>query len=278
MISASRRSLARANAAAGLLLLVVGGLVTSTSSGLAVPDWPLSFGGYFPRMAGGVLFEHGHRVFAGLVATAILAMAVLTEREETRPGARALARLTAAGVLLQALLGGAAVLLKLPVAVSAAHATLGQTVFVLLILLAESVGEEPAALGRPAGALPAIGLAAVLVVWLQLVLGAVLRHGGAGLRWHALGALAASAMCAWFAGAVVVERREPSLREPAVAALVLLGAQLLLGASTAGLRLLPDPRSDARMVAVATIHLAVGALLLAALSLLAFRIWRGRSP
>ncbi|OYV64687.1 MAG: hypothetical protein B7Z72_12945, partial [Gemmatimonadetes bacterium 21-71-4] len=42
------------------ILIFVGGLVTSTGSALAVPDWPLSFGTLFPRMTGGVLFEHGH--------------------------------------------------------------------------------------------------------------------------------------------------------------------------------------------------------------------------
>ena len=52
---------------ATLFLIVAGGLVTSTGSGLAVPDWPLANGQVFPKMEGGVLFEHGHR----MVATAI---------------------------------------------------------------------------------------------------------------------------------------------------------------------------------------------------------------
>ena len=49
-------------ACATLGLIFVGGLVTSTGSGLAVPDWPLSFGQVFPPMVGGVLYEHGHRL------------------------------------------------------------------------------------------------------------------------------------------------------------------------------------------------------------------------
>src|SRR5207245_3321951 len=56
--------LAVLTAAATFLLLFVGGLVTSTGSGLAVPDWPLSFGRFFPPMIGGVLFGHGHRMRA----------------------------------------------------------------------------------------------------------------------------------------------------------------------------------------------------------------------
>jgi heme A synthase len=50
-----------------LTLIFVGGLVTSTGSGLAVPDWPLSFGQFFPRMVGGVFYEHGHRMVAATV-------------------------------------------------------------------------------------------------------------------------------------------------------------------------------------------------------------------
>lgn len=51
------------------LLLVAGGLVTSNNAGLAVPDWPTSFGSFYkmPRMVGGVKFEHGHRMIAELV-------------------------------------------------------------------------------------------------------------------------------------------------------------------------------------------------------------------
>ncbi|MBK9430827.1 MAG: COX15/CtaA family protein [Elusimicrobia bacterium] len=52
---------ALALAAATLLLVGLGGLVTSTHSGLTVPDWPLSYGRLMPRLVGGILFEHGHR-------------------------------------------------------------------------------------------------------------------------------------------------------------------------------------------------------------------------
>src|SRR5436309_6777099 len=66
--------LAVATAGATLVLLFLGGLVTSTGSGLAVPDWPLSVGQAFPPMVGGVLFEHGPRPAAPPVGcpTAVL--------------------------------------------------------------------------------------------------------------------------------------------------------------------------------------------------------------
>ena len=77
-------------ASATFLLIIAGGLVTSTGSGLAVPDWPLSYGQVFPRMEGGVLFEHGHRMIASAVGVLVVALAIWTSRVETRAWVRRL--------------------------------------------------------------------------------------------------------------------------------------------------------------------------------------------
>jgi len=66
-------------AACTFILLLAGALVTSTGSSLAVPDWPLSFGKFFPEMKGGVLFEHGHRMIAGTVTLLTLGLAIYTQ-------------------------------------------------------------------------------------------------------------------------------------------------------------------------------------------------------
>jgi len=58
-------------------LLIAGGMVTSTDSGLAVPDWPLAYGMLFPPMVGGIFYEHGHRLVAATVGLLILVLAVL---------------------------------------------------------------------------------------------------------------------------------------------------------------------------------------------------------
>src|SRR5712691_909813 len=86
-------------ATATFLLLFVGGLVTSTGSGLAVPDWPLSFGRFFPPMVGGVLFEHGHR----MAATLVLAWSIVVR--DPRPSVRALGLLAPLAVVVQDVLG-----------------------------------------------------------------------------------------------------------------------------------------------------------------------------
>lgn len=148
-----RRVLAPLNAAAALLLLTADGMVTSTDSGLAVPDWPLSYGQRLPRMTGGVFFEHGHRMIAAGVGLLILVMAAVTQWEEPRPGVRRLAWATVLLVILQGVPGGVTVFYGLPVIISAAHAVLGQTLFCLLIAMAELVNERPGSAVKPAGGL-----------------------------------------------------------------------------------------------------------------------------
>ena len=61
---ASLHRYARITARATWLLLIAGSLATSTDSGLSVPDWPLSYGTWFPPMVGGIVYEHGHRMLA----------------------------------------------------------------------------------------------------------------------------------------------------------------------------------------------------------------------
>jgi cytochrome c oxidase assembly protein subunit 15 len=279
-VAPGRRTLGQVNAAAAVFLLVAGGMVTSTSSGMAVPDWPLSYGRWLPAMTGGVFYEHGHRVVASGVGLLILIMAFWTQFDEARPGVRRLAWWTLLAVSLQGVLGGVTVFLNLPVAVSAAHATLGQTVFCLLVIMADLLGDGAAAAAgeRPAGRLRALGALAVAALWCQLVLGAVLRHGGASsVVWHLLGA-AAAAGAAGALGAAALARPEAALRRPAAGLLLLLAAQLALGLATLDFRTVPSPRMDPAMIFVATTHLAVGALLLGTAVLLTFRLFRLVDP
>jgi len=94
------------------LLLCAGALVTGTGSGLAVPDWPLSFGKFFPEMVGGVLFEHGHRMVAGTVGIVTFIFTLTLWVKEKRSWVRTLGFLAFGTVILQALLGGITVLLN----------------------------------------------------------------------------------------------------------------------------------------------------------------------
>ena len=176
---------AKATAAATFLLLMAGASVTSTGSGLAVPDWPLSYGKLFPRMTGGVLFEHGHRMIAGVVAVAMLVLCVWAWRAEPRPWARRIAYVAFALVVFQAVLGGLTVLLLLPPAISVAHAGTAMLVFALVVSFAVVtsrawVAAPPGVSPKASRLAPWTALAAGLV-YAQILIGAVMRHMGAGL-------------------------------------------------------------------------------------------------
>jgi cytochrome c oxidase assembly protein subunit 15 len=173
------------------LLLVAGALVTSTESGLAVPDWPLSYGRLMPPMVGGILYEHGHRLVAAAVSTLVgLELGALLLFLE---GKRAVKRIAAAAfgaILLQAVLGGLTVLFLLPPAISSAHAALAEIVFALTAVVALMCSKtwtdlkDPSSCSSDAAVLSSAfrwTLAATAAIYAQIVLGAVMRHTGAGL-------------------------------------------------------------------------------------------------
>ena len=178
-----RHRFAVTTVAATLVLIFVGGLVTSTGSGLSVPDWPLSYGMLMPPMVGGVFYEHGHRLVASLVGFLTLVLAVWTARAEARKGVRRLAWAALAAVVIQGGLGGLTVIYLLPTPVSVAHACLAQTFFCLVIALSYVTSRE----GRVAEPTPDVAglreaaMTATAIVYVQLMIGAVMRHMGAGL-------------------------------------------------------------------------------------------------
>lgn len=167
------------------LLIIAGGLVTSTDSGLAVPDWPLSYGQLMPPMVGGIFYEHGHRMVATFVGFLSTVLAIWLWRREERKWVRVLGFAALLTVITQGILGGITVLYLLPVWVSTMHATLAQSFFSLTIVLAIVTSpswkaHSPADIGRLTRT-HTLALLATGAVLLQLVLGAVMRHSGSGL-------------------------------------------------------------------------------------------------
>lgn len=169
------------------LLIVVGSLVTTTNSGLAVPDWPLSFGQFFPEMKGGVLFEHGHRMVAGTVGIMMTVLAIWVWLVEKRRWLKMLALTAWFAVVAQAILGGITVLNQLPVSVSVSHAGLAMLYFGLTAFIAMATDpswdtmRERMSQKSPAAALTKFTVAAVVVVYIQILFGAIMRHMGAGM-------------------------------------------------------------------------------------------------
>src|SRR5215831_16766054 len=124
-----------------LILIFAGGLVTSTGSGLSVPDWPNTYGWFmfaFPldKMVGGIFYEHGHRLIASTVGVFIVILAAWLWRAEPRPWVRRLGFIALGAVIAQGVLGGITVLWYLPASISIAHASLAQIVFCLTVSIA----------------------------------------------------------------------------------------------------------------------------------------------
>lgn len=267
-------------AGATFLLLIAGGIVHATDSGLACPDWPQCFGSFFPPMVGKVFFEHGHRLFATLVGCLTIAQLVLVFR--SRPAGHPARKLAAGALVLviwQGVLGGMTVKMQLPDAVSTAHLATSMLFFSLLILIAFRT--RPAAADAPLapGLRRAIGATAILV-YLQIVLGALVRHTDSGLActtlplcgdavlplgadWrlvlhavHRVGALVVSAavIAVSLRALAVAGDRSRLVRRLALVAPGLVVVQVALGVMSV---------LSALEVVTVTAHLAGGALLLA---------------
>lgn len=168
-----------------LFLIFAGGMVTSTGSGLAVPDWPLSYGSLFPPMIGGVFYEHGHRMIATLVGFLTLWQAIWIKIKEDRKWLRVLGGAALLMVILQGVLGGITVLTYLPTPISVMHAVLAQTFFIVTVVIAYSLSyerEQKQYLTKKANAsFVKMSLIFVLMIYIQLILGAIMRHTGSGL-------------------------------------------------------------------------------------------------
>ena len=191
MYNRSLHLFAVVTAAATFLLIFVGGLVTSTGSGLSVPDWPTTYGQNmftYPidQWVGGIKYEHGHRLFASLVGFLTVILTVWVMLKEERKWVRWLTYFSLAAVIIQGILGGLTVLFLLPTAISVSHGMLAQSFFCVISTIAlvtsrwwregtESIPSEST------NVLQYLSLAAVAMVFIQLAFGAILRHTYSGL-------------------------------------------------------------------------------------------------
>jgi hypothetical protein len=220
-------------AAATFLLLAVGGLVTSHAAGLAVVDWPNSFGYnmfLYPlaRMTGGIYFEHAHRLFGSLVGVTVLALALHLQRSEPRAWVRRLAWLALGMVVVQGVLGGLRVTGRFTLSTSPAdvapslalaivHGVLGQLFFAVTVGLAVATSTTWRSERQPAERASATAdrqLSAILigVVFVQLVLGALQRPERLGDEHGRLSAAARAAGRP--TGAASPHRRAAERRSP----------------------------------------------------------------
>ena len=283
------------------VLIFAGGLVTSTGSGLSVPDWPNTYGHFmftFPldKMVGGIRFEHSHRLIASTVGFLILVLAVWLWRAEPRAWVRRLGYIALAAVITQGILGGITVLWYLPEPISIAHASLAQIVFCLTtaIALVTSRGwtHRTTALPSDDDVLRKLTIVTTGWIYVQVLIGATMRHTDAGLaipdfplafghlippHWdpkiaihfaHRVGALVTSLLIVATAGHVFYHHRgRGELVRPVVLLLALLTAQVTLGAYTV---------LTEKHYIINSLHVVTGAGVLVTSLVLALRAHRSR--
>jgi cytochrome c oxidase assembly protein subunit 15 len=285
-------------AACTVLLVLAGSLVTSTGSGLAVPDWPTTYGWNmftFPPSlwVGGIYYEHGHRLIASSVGFLTIVLAVWLWLADPRRWMKRLGVVALAAVIVQGVLGGITVLFFLPAPVSIAHAGLAEIFLCLTVALALFTSPRwmrgaDDAVNDPT--LRRVATTTTALIYGQILVGAAMRHTGAGLaipdfpwmfggivpdRWDGLIAV----HFAHRAGAVVVtlavlataghvwyhHRRRRELGVPSALLVALVAVQVTLGAYTVLTR---------RAVAINSAHVVCGALVLATSLVLTLRSWQ----
>ena len=290
------------------MLLIAGALVTSNDAGLAVPDWPTSFGSIYriPPMVGGVKFEHSHRMIAELIGLLTIIMAVWTWRVEPRRWMRRLALGALALVIFQGVLGGTTVLNYLPPAVSSAHALFAQTFFCVTVLMALFTGRDwtrdpvplPADEGTPK--LRTLTVVLLAALYVQLVLGAAFRHVwtklgpngaeripaeqivGTYLVPHIINAVLVTVLLIWVAVRVLSRYSHVhAMRKPAGSLLMLVMAQLGLGfgAYLARVQWGRDAAQPHPFLVWSTVaHVVTGAAILATAVVLTVQVYRHLHP
>jgi cytochrome c oxidase assembly protein subunit 15 len=281
------------------LLLIAGGLVTGADAGLAVPDWPQSFGSnmfLYPlsRMTGAVYYEHAHRLYGALVGLTTVALAVHLWIVDRRRWLRVAAVIAVIAVIAQGILGGLRVETAVTgdgvtyagpehetavsTALRVAHGTFGQLFFALMVFIAAAcsnawrTGRAMVTAGAATDRQLAILLLAALIV--QLILGAFVRHLAAGLLLHITFATAVI-MLAVAVGARnwAMQSAHRPLRRLGRLLTILIGVQLILGIGALGVTHGAEPGASPTNlnVFVSTMHQAVGAALLAcAVGIVAF--------
>jgi cytochrome c oxidase assembly protein subunit 15 len=278
-----------------LLLIFLGGLVTGFRAGMAVPDWPGTFGYnmfLYPlsKMTGGVFYEHSHRLLGSVVGLTTLTLAMLLTIRRRPMGALVLIWIVGVGVAVQGVMGGLRVTEK-SVNLAVFHG------FFAHVVLAGMVGVAALLMRRPRNQnqLPAcnttdrlLATLVVLGVMLQTLLGTFVRQKGVALLEHV--SVAMFVILLAIALGVRLWGLYPQVRLLArggVALIAIVVVQLLLGCVSLAVRTPPavqspsaeqlqsqDALQPALHAVITTLHQTTAAVLLGLATLLAVTCWR----
>lgn len=263
-------------AAATIFLISVGGTVTGFQAGLAVPDWPSSYGYNMfllplSRMTGGIYFEHSHRLFGALVGFTTVIIAIYVQLRAPRAAYKLAGWAALLMVIVQGVMGGLRVT-EINIYLAIIHGVFAQLILSVLFCLATSLRPEWQALQTPepnpsAGFERAIGITALLVVVTQSIFGALYRHLSVMLPVHLIFAAVALAVVGSFAMRCWLRFKHPRLNRAGLYLIIVLLAQLTLGFAALALRMLDEADKSGALhsarVLLTTAHQTIGAVTLA---------------
>ena len=283
--------IARLTAGATFLLIILGGIVTSTESGLAVPDWPTTFGYnmfLYPisEMVGGILYEHSHRLMGSLVGLLTITLLIMLLTMDSRSWIKWLGFAALIAVSIQGVLGGLRVT-ELNLNFAIIHACLAQAFFALLCGICWFTSrewfekhEQLSSNGHNASGkkLRRLSLITTILIYVQLIFGAILRHTGSRLDAHLLFAFLV-ALHVFLLARRLFSSREESQKIRQTLPLLLLGSlavQLILGTGAFILRLTVVGETVSALLTdiVTTSHVAVGAIMLVCSFLITLKVYR----
>ncbi len=278
-------------AGATFLLIVIGGIVTSTESGLAVPDWPTTFGYNmflypFSEMVGGILYEHSHRLMGSLVGLLTIILLVMLLVRDSRKWIKWLGVAAFIGVSLQGVLGGLRVT-ELNLNLAIVHACLAQAFFALLCGICwftsrdwiENQEQSESTVDTvSAKKLRRLSLITTGLIYVQLIFGAILRHTGNRLDAHLLFAFLVT-LHIFLLARRIFSMNESTQKIGQSLPLLLLGllaVQLMLGLGAYITKLTTVGATASALLTdiVTTAHVAVGALMLVNSFVITLKIYR----
>ena len=272
-----------------LALIKVGAMVTSTNSGLAYLTWPLADGEVWPADINSQgKWEMGHRYFGALIGLLSVALAVMLWLKESRTWLRWLGVAVVAVVTVQGAIGALGVFQNLPVWNSSTHGVLAQVILCAVTTIAFSLSPSwQVRFAVPAGVAATsrkMTTLALVLVFVQVVVGAVVRHGNSqGLLWtHVLMALVvALAIVIAAAHAAGKFESDAGFQRLLKAVLLLIFVQICLGFATLAVRgegkWSATPAQIGRALTISG-HVVCGALTMLAATLLCAKSWRNLVP
>ena len=271
---------------ATFILLVIGGLVSSKGVGMAVPDWPTTFGENmftfpFSKMVGGIFYEHSHRLMGSLVGFLTIGLTSLIWWKEERRWLKWLSVIALISVILQGIMGGLRVT-EISTFYAVAHGAFAHLFFALIVSIAlfltdfwRNSGHDTPEVDHTS--LRKLSIYTSIAIYIQLILGAIYRHIGELLWLHLLFAFVVTVLLFILTDSVSKKIGEIGFLKKVS---ILLGAliifQLFTGMGAFMVKLFSPDRLHAppMVVGMTLVHVLSGALLFASSVVLTLGIIR----